>query len=153
MKFFTLTFVFLVVFFSLGDVAIGHETAFAPLGYVTVVGVIDGDTIKVDINGVPSIFGKGILVRLLGIDAPEIHAKRQCERDAALRSKAFLEGILLKAKQVDLVNPSRDKYFRIDATVIADGVDVSQASLKNNMAVPYDGGTKKKFKCPHKEVP
>ncbi len=37
---------------------------------------------------------------------------------------------------------SRDKYFRIDARVLADGQDLADLLISQGLAVPYDGGTK-----------
>ena len=43
--------------------------------------------------------------------------------------------------------PLRDKYFRINARVIADGQDLSEMLVVKGLAIPYDGGTKTKDWC------
>ena len=40
----------------------------------------------------------------------------------------------------DLVDVKRGKYFRIVATVLADGVDVAAALVKNGLGRLYGGG-------------
>jgi hypothetical protein len=49
--------------------------------------------------------------------------------------------------QVEFRKAERDKYFRINAWVIADGKNVSAVLILNVFAVPYDGGTKTKDWC------
>jgi micrococcal nuclease len=55
---------------------------------------------------------------------------------------AALIGVLTEAKQIELVDMRRDKYFRILAGIRADGQDLAQMLIKAGLAVPYDGGTK-----------
>jgi endonuclease YncB( thermonuclease family) len=52
-----------------------------------------------------------------------------------------------QAITIRLVKPRRDKYFRIDATILADGVDTSELMINKGHAVRYDGGTKQKDWC------
>ena len=107
----------------------------------------DGDTCMMSIRGVPEIFGDHILVRLAGIDTPEM--KGQCDREKQLARQArdLVRTVLSRAEQISLVRPSRDKYFRIDARVIADGQDVGALLLERGLAIPYNGGTKTASWC------
>ena len=102
----------------------------------------DGDTCMMSIPGLPELFGDHILVRLAGIDAPEM--KGQCDREKHLARQArdLVRTVLSHAERISLDHPSRDKYFRIDARVIADGQDVGTLLLERGLAVPYNGGTK-----------
>ncbi len=54
---------------------------------------------------------------------------------------------LRTAQSITLKNVERGKYFRIVATVDADGQDVSDLLIQEGLAVPYDGGTKGKDWC------
>ena len=108
--------------------------------------VHDGDTIVVDLKGVHPVFGKDLGVRLLGIDAPEIHDKNETVRAWAERAKKYLEERVSKAGKVELTDPSRDKYFRLDAKVLLDGKDIQDEMLRKGFAKPYDGGTKSEWK-------
>ena len=143
-------FVFLLSIFLFSDICfsecqdVGTDNSFL---CVKVVYVVDGDTFKVDINGVHPLIGKNMLIRILGVDAPEIHSRRSCESKAGNDSKEFLKNILMNAKRIDLQNVQKDKYFRFDARVVADGVDVGAALLSQKKAVSYNGGTKKKWAC------
>lgn len=43
--------------------------------------VIDGDSIKVDIDIWPGVIGKGITVRVNGVDTPEMRGKCEYEKN------------------------------------------------------------------------
>lgn len=114
----------------------------------------DGDTITVNIPDVHPLLGKKVSVRVLGIDTPEVKTKDQCEKTAARAARNLVESILKNAKQVNLLNVQRDKYFRILADVSADGVLIKDLLIKNRLAYGYDGGTKKKINwCEFGRVP
>lgn len=103
----------------------------------------DGDTILVDIDGLPPLFGKHISVRVAHIDTPEITGVTDCEQNVAKEAKTVVEAILTSAKTIELVDPKRDKYFRILADVLIDGKRLlSKTILDMDLAVPYEGGEK-----------
>ena len=105
----------------------------------------DGDTITFNIPRLNPLFGERVRVRIQGVDAPEIKSEQACERDLAIKAKARVRRFLSKAKRIDLVNPKRDKYFRILADVQADGVSVSEYLLSNGLGVEYHGEDKSHF--------
>lgn len=102
----------------------------------------DGDTVKVNIPEIPRLFGEEISVRIRGIDTPEIKGKTPCEKELALKAKAFVGNSLKQAIQIDLLETARDKYFRILSNISYDNKDLSIELVANHLAVPYDGGTK-----------
>lgn len=107
----------------------------------------DEDTCMVSLPGVHPFFGDHILVRLAGIDTLEIKGKCDREKVFARQARDFVRDILGQASKVELKKAERDKYFRINARVIADGEDVSGVLILKGFAVPYDGGTKTKDWC------
>lgn len=88
--------------------------------YATLVRVIDGDTIVVDIPEYPAIIGKNISVRVYGCDTPELRDKRPHIRKKAQEAKRFVQTFLQKAHNGNILlqNIGRDKYFRLVAEVI-----------------------------------
>lgn len=56
---------------------------------VKVVNVYDGDTITIDINN------RHVSIRLAGIDTPELNAKTEEERNAAIKSRDYLDSLIL----------------------------------------------------------
>jgi micrococcal nuclease len=105
-------------------------------------GCYDGDSCTFNLLGLPPVFGDHLPVRLAGIDTPEIRGKCDREKQLALKARDLLNATLRKAERVKLLNPTRDKYFRLGAHVVADGQDLSVLLLEKGLAVEYDGGTK-----------
>ncbi|PTQ86849.1 thermonuclease family protein [Nitrosomonas ureae] len=107
----------------------------------SIIKVYDGDTFTINIDGdCPNILCSKIPVRINGIDAPELRGKCAQEKSGAMDSRAYLAHLLLNAKDVELRNVRRDKYFRINAAVFVDGVDVGSAMISKGLARPYSGG-------------
>ncbi len=102
----------------------------------------DGDTITVDLPGIHPLFGDDITVRISGIDTPEVKGKCDQERLLAHNAQALVKARLAVAKTILLAEVGRDKYFRINARVVADGADLGALLISRGLAVAYDGGTK-----------
>ena len=108
-----------------------------------VVRIVDGDTFEAIIR---VWFGQEIatLVRIRGIDAPELNAACPGEADRARAARALLEDFLL-AGSVRLFDLSSDKYFgRVVARVeiaYPDGQfdNAADLMLAADMARPYEG--------------
>ncbi len=86
--------------------------------------VIDGDTFACDIDEHSAIAGKNISIRLRGINTPELKSRNEEERKFATLEKQRLSELLNNAQTIELRNLRRDKYFRINADVYIDGVDI-----------------------------
>lgn len=136
---------------------------------VEIIAVQDGDTVVVEVPGfcpfgcVEDTAGsKVISVRILGIDAPEVHNCRTSQSNScaicpaehalAIKARAEMERLLTAPANVRLVNVRPDKYRgRIDGDleVAIDGqwFSTAAAMLKSGLAVPYDGGRKSKPWC------
>lgn len=109
----------------------------------TYVSNYDADTITVDINSLPKVFGQRIAVRVKHIDSPEITSTDPCARRVALAGREAVKVLLSTAKSIKLVNVERDKYFRLLAEVVVDdSVSLHTFVLENNYATSYEGGAK-----------
>jgi micrococcal nuclease len=127
---------FLFVFCPLFSIASVSET----VQVSRVIKIYDGDTITVDIDSWPSIVGEAIGIRIRGIDAPEIRGKCKEESELAIKARDYLRLMVTSAQKVYLSNIERGKYFRVIATVEADGVDVSEELLTAGLVRGYNGG-------------
>ncbi len=107
-----------------------------------VIRVHDGDTFIVDIDNVHSLIGKGVSVRINGIDAPEITDKREEVHKLAIASRDYVINRLENAHVIELCNLQRDKYFRLLADVYLDGINLADELIKAGLAQPYDGKKK-----------
>jgi endonuclease YncB( thermonuclease family) len=110
-----------------------------------VLRVLDGDTFEARVRIWP---GMDITtkVRLRGIDAPELHARCDDERDKAIAAREALVRLLAQGT-VAVVRVGQDKYGgRVDADVsTADTPDVSAAMLDGGFARPYYGGKRQSW--------
>lgn len=113
------------------------------------VTVIDGDTLMVKANPWPQQT-VSVLVRIRGIDTPELHSRCEGARQLALAAKDVLaEALAAGNGSLTLSDISGDKYFgRVVARVSFDhGHDVAETMLAAGLARPYDGGRKAKEAC------
>lgn len=101
----------------------------------------DGDTFTFDLgSGLPDLF-RTIPVRLYGIDTPEIKSRTKAATDA----RDFAHNEITNAKQVNLVECSKDKYFRILCKIQYDGKDLTTELLNRDMGYAYYGGKKQAY--------
>ena len=94
---------------------------------------IDADTIKVNIPNVPDVFGKSIPIRLYKVDAPE----KDCNFIHWNEGRKYVSTVLTKAKNIELRNCKRDKYFRLNCEVIFDGKNLREDVLAKKLVLPY----------------
>ncbi|MBL0011152.1 MAG: thermonuclease family protein [Nitrosomonas sp.] len=73
-------------------------------------------------------------MRISGIDAPEMKGKCPQEIAGAIAAKNYLTGQVMNSQDIALHAPTRDKYFRISAHVLADGVNVGDEMVKQGLA-------------------
>lgn len=93
----------------------------------------------------PPVLGDHILVRLAGIDTPELKGDCAAERALAIQARDFLVARLATAARVELHAPARDTYFRLNGRLLADGQGLSQGLITANLARLYAGGKKLPF--------
>jgi endonuclease YncB( thermonuclease family) len=110
------------------------------------IAVVDGDTLLVEARPWPQQ-KVTVLVRIRGIDAPELKAKCDADRRAALRAKQRL--VDLAVGRIRLSNIAGDKYFgRVVADVSIDNVeDIGSSLLAQGLVKTYDGGRRKARSC------
>ncbi len=98
------------------------------------ISVIDGDTVKLRSGEFA-----GTRVRIVGLDAPEIHGKCNAERRLAAKAKTRLID-LARTGRIRLEVSGRDKYGRILAVMTVNGRDVARTLIDERLARPYAGG-------------
>jgi len=110
-----------------------------------IISVYDGDTFRVNIDGIHPLIGDNIGIRVNNVDTPEIKGKCPSEKKLAIKSRDFVANRLNSAREVLLVNPKRGKYFRIVADVMIDGQMLDKMLFEKGLAYQYDGGRKKSW--------
>jgi len=122
---------------------------------VTVLRVVDGDTVDVDID-----LGFGIVlsnerVRIMGIDTPESRTRDKVEKKFGLASKARLKSLLGKTAVLKTqINKNgedmKGKFGRILGDFVAsDGRMVTDILVEEGHAVAYFGGSKEEIQMKH----
>lgn len=110
----------------------------------TVVRVVDGDTIRLDIDLGFDIILKNQSVRLYRVDTPECRTKNLKEKAAGLLSKRVVKRFIDQGTKV-IIKTSLDtkgKFGRILGTIITgDGININKYLINNNYAVEYHGQT------------
>jgi|LakMenEpi03Aug12_release.lakeMendotaPanAssembly.Ray.scaffolds.fasta_scaffold122382_2 micrococcal nuclease len=113
-----------------------------------VAGIVDGDTIDVDIDlGFNISYSQR--VRLAGIDTPESRTKDKEEKALGLESKEFLKKAISSAKDVVIKTEkpdSSEKYGRVLGWVFLDGSNksINEIMIDEGYAWSYLGETKVK---------
>jgi micrococcal nuclease len=100
------------------------------------VRVIDGDT----------IVHRGQTIRIMGLDAPEVHHRCPEERALAERARARLEQLLADGFTVQA--HGRDRYGRVLAVVFdSRGMDVASVLIAEGLARRYNGRGQRELWC------
>ena len=114
-----------------------------------VVSIVDGDTIKVSINGTTET------LRIIGLDTPETVDPRkpvQCfGKEASNKAKELLSGktVVLEA---DSTQGERDKYQRLLRYVFINGTDYGQYMIANGYAHEYTYNLPYKYQTEYKNA-
>lgn len=108
-----------------------------------VVSVYDGDTIRVVFRFYNGLYKFNC--RLEGIDTPELRTKNMEEKKAGYVARDKLREKILN-KVIQIKCNKFDKYGRLLITPFYNHINICEWLINNQYAVPYDGGTKTKFK-------
>lgn len=104
-----------------------------------VVEVYDGDTFKIDLQGLHPLFGDKLPIRVKGIDTPELRGTTEEVKALAVQARELTENTLKGAQRIELRNPERGKYFRVVAEVWVDGKALAGILKEKGLAKDYDG--------------
>ena len=109
--------------------------------------VIDGDTIELYVDKMPSPLPKKLGLRIEGVDTPEKNYLAKCEKERLLGEKATIltQQLLNKSKDTEITIRGWGKYGgRVIGDVKLDGRLLSDILIARGLAARYDGtGTKK----------
>ncbi len=116
-----------------------QATTYGDVYDVEVVSVYDGDTLSVNVPDWPPVVGQRVPVRVRGIDTPEIRGRCAQEKAQARAARDLLRHLLSEADRVSLRGVERGKYFRLVATVLADGQNVADVLIAKGLGRAYEG--------------
>ena len=121
----------------------------------TVIKVIDGDTVDVDIDLGFGISLNNERVRIMGIDTPESRTRDKIEKKFGLASKARLKELLgkttvLKTQINKKGEDMKGKFGRVLGDFVTEsGKMVTEVMIKEGHCVPYFGGSKEDVQKQH----
>ena len=120
-----------------------------------VVKIIDGDTIRVDVDLGFGIRSRNETVRLYGIDTPESRTRDLEEKKYGLAAKQFLTNMLDDSGGIKLKSHGKGKFGRIlgelwRTTNYADK-SINEYMVEKHHAAPYHGQSKQDIAEQHLE--
>ena len=110
--------------------------------------VIDGDTVEIAVDFLPSPLPPKLSIRVMGIDTPEKAPRAQCEAEAELakQASAFTKNAVASAGKIDIEILKWDKYGgRVLGYVYLDGQSLGIMLIAAKLARPYKGDAKQSW--------
>ena len=106
--------------------------------------IIDGDTIRCDIDLGFDIVMANQTIRLFGIDTPESRTRDLEEKFYGNVSKQFLNDYCPKGSYITLRThlDKKGKFGRILGEIIVNRVNLNEQMIEENLAVAYHGQSK-----------
>ena len=98
--------------------------------------VVDGDTVRLLVDVGFGIYSKQV-IRLAGIDCPELDSKDADEKKRAYEAKRFTELFFQMQGQLEVEVTQKDPYGRWVGHVRIANVDLSEVLLREGHAKPY----------------
>jgi len=116
--------------------------------------ITDGDGLRVDIDlGFGVVLrgnsGRGVNIRLYGVDAPESRTRNKQEKAHGLLAKRYLQDNLKVGQRYILRTKERGKFGRWLGEVKTRKGLITKLLIKNKLAVVYYGQNKKEIKASH----
>ena len=113
-----------------------------------VVRAIDGDTVEVQVDFLPSELGNKLHIRIWGVDTPEkgFRAQSEHEKELGLKASEFTKNAIANAKEIKVSLIMWDKFGgRVLGDLIIDGKSLRQLLLDNGYAREYYGDKKQSW--------
>ena len=116
--------------------------------------ITDGDGLRVDIDlgfGVTlrGDDGRGVNIRLFGIDAPESRTRNKQEKAHGLLAKKFVQEHCQVGERYILRTKEKGKFGRWLGEIKTRKGLITKLLIKNKLAVEYHGQNKKEIKAAH----
>jgi len=118
--------------------------------------ITDGDGLRVDVDLGFGVMlrgnsGRGLNIRLYGIDAPESRTRNKQEKAHGLLAKKFLQDNLKVGERYILRTKERGKFGRWLGEIKTRKGLITKLLIKNKLAVEYHGQNKKEIKASHEK--
>lgn len=125
-----------VVLFGPVTPAPADDTAYESVRGVSLRECEDARTCRFDLPGGPPVVTRNVPVRLADLEAPDVNGACNRERERARETRRVLLAMLTAADTLTLKTPRRGESFGLVARVLADGRDVGEHLIREELARP-----------------
>ena len=117
----------------------------------TVVKIVDGDTVDVDVDLGWNVIIRGSSgrIRLFGVDTPKSRTRDKTEKKFGLLAKKFVEAFMPVGTKVILRTHEKGKYGRYLGDFKVGKKWLCKELLKHHHAVEYTGQNKRDIQAAH----
>jgi len=109
----------------------------------TIIRVVDGDTVDVDIDLGFDCWVRNQRIRLFGIDTPECRTRNKQEKAHGLLAKAYVQKALKLGGVYALRTKEKGKFGRYLGEIKVWRTTINKLLIKEKLAVAYTGQNKK----------
>ena len=111
----------------------------------TIIKVVDGDTVDVDIDLGFDCWVRNQRIRLFGIDTPECRTRNKKEKAHGLLAKAYVQKALVVGEVYALRTKEKGKFGRYLGEIKVGRTTLNKLLIKEGLAVEYTGQNKKEI--------
>jgi micrococcal nuclease len=109
----------------------------------TIIRVVDGDTVDVDIDLGFDCWVRNQRIRLFGVDTPECRTRNKQEKAHGLLAKAYAQKALKLGGVYALRTREKGKFGRYLGEIKVGRTTINKLLIKEKLAVAYTGQNKK----------
>lgn len=109
----------------------------------TIIKIVDGDTVDVDIDLGFDVWVRRQRIRLFGIDTPECRTRNKAEKAHGLLAKAYVQKALIVGRTYALTTKEKGKFGRFLGEFKTGKGAITKLLIKEKLAVAYTGQNKK----------
>jgi len=115
----------------------------------TIIKVVDGDTVDVDIDLGFDTWLHNQRIRLYGVDTPECRQRDKARKAHGLLAKAYVQKALIVGRTYALTTKEKGKFGRFLGEFKTGKGAITKLLIKERLAVPYLGQNKKEIAVAH----
>lgn len=109
----------------------------------TIVRVVDGDTVDVDIALGFDVWLRSQRIRLFGVDTPECRTRNKATKAHGLLAKKYVQEALKLGKVYIIRTREKGKFGRYLGEIKVGRTTINKLLIKEKLAVAYTGQNKK----------
>jgi len=109
----------------------------------TIIKIVDGDTVDVDIDLGFDVWVRRQRIRLFGIDTPECRTRNKAEKAHGLLAKAYVQKAFIVGRIYALTTKEKGKFGRFLGEFKTGKGAITKLLIKEKLAVAYTGQNKK----------